>query len=86
MLALETLKKHLGEGYEYYAAGPTDGKYDKEIEKEYISFLKKHATFVLKCDVFTKGRRLAFLLLFLGVPFYRKVVRYNSNRNKASND
>lgn len=61
----------------------SDGNYDRSIEKEYINFLKDNKRFILKCGVFTKGRRLTFLILLFSTSLYGKVVRYNSNRNKA---
>lgn len=64
----------------------SDGNYDHSLEKEYIDFLKKNKKFILKCDVFTRARRISFLILLFSVPLYRKVVRYNNNRNKAVYD
>lgn len=61
----------------------SDGNYDHSIEKEYVKFLKKNKRFILRCDIFTKGRRLSFVILLFSTSLYRKVVRYNANRNKA---
>lgn len=44
----ETLKKHLGDGYEYYAAGPTDGRYDREYKVPGLFYDKMVDITVLK--------------------------------------
>lgn len=44
----ETLKKHLGDGYEYYAAGPTDGRYDREYKVRGLFYDKMVDITVLK--------------------------------------
>ena len=44
----ETLRKHLGDGYEYYAAGPTDRRYDKEYRVAGLFYDKMVDITVLK--------------------------------------
>lgn len=63
----------------------SDGNYDKTREKEYIKFLKKNRMFILKNDVFTKGRRISFIALLISRDLYFKIVRKNTEKAKSVN-
>lgn len=63
-----------------------DSEYDHVREKEYIKFLRKNFCFILKNDVFTKGRKLSFLALLINIKLYKIIVRYKVRKDKAVNE
>lgn len=63
-----------------------DSEYDHVREKEYVEFLRKQSRFILKNDVFTKGRRISFLALLINIKLYKRIVRYKVRKDKAVNE
>ena len=64
----------------------SDEPYDYKLEENYINFLKVNRNFILKSNLFTKGRKLSFVALLVSVKLYRKVVRYHTHRNIICHD
>lgn len=62
----------------------SSGNYDTSLANEYIRFLRKNFVFILRCSAFMNSRKLAFLILCISPKIYKKVVRFNSRRNKAA--
>lgn len=64
----------------------SDESYDHKAEKEYVAFLKANKSFILKSNLFTKGRKLSFAAMLISIKLYRKVVRYYTYRNITYHD
>lgn len=62
----------------------SDGNYDYQIEKECIAFLKSYQSFIFRNKVFTRNRKVAFGALLISPSLYRKIVRFNTKKNKSA--
>lgn len=59
----------------------SDEPLDHPLVKEYRAFLKENLGFILKSSVFTKGRKLAALVLMVSTGWYRRIVtRYRKGK------